>query len=79
MSYGAASEELRDKIARRLDAIVQHAEALMNDEAEERDRTYVLEDMVHRVDLVTDWLDRERGDLVDTEHRYAYPMQGERS
>ena len=73
MSY----RELETVAAERLRAIVAHAETLMNDEIEVRDRKYILEDMIHRVDIVTDWVDRERPEPVDQDHRYAYPMEGE--
>jgi hypothetical protein len=76
MSYGAACEGLRDEVARKLDKITQHAEDLLNDEETEHDRQYILEDMIHRLGALTDWLDRTSNPDAAT-HRYNYPMEGE--
>ena len=78
MSYTAGSEELRDEISGKLRKIVQHAEDLLNDEEQDRDRQYIVEDMIKRLDLVSDWLDRIPATPDEPAPVFAYPMDGER-
>lgn len=64
-----------EEIATKLDLFITHAESLMNDEEIERDRTYILEDLIARLDVLTEQL-RGRTGLTSL-RAYAYPMRGE--